>query len=276
MRAAQLPGMPYLEEFQETIEGILEMPADDCVKTLAGEGKSYQEARARAQRLHDLLTPQNLQLLRAARRSRDVQYPTLKAHEPSDEITKADDELHAALASEQFYEYLDVIRRATELLRTRYQAVYAQFHQQRLEAYTTAIDEIKGLPEWAQVATWVTSTEDPIIQEERKLRLDAVLSRLADKICETPVLSDETDTCGNCRATIAQMESESAAVDTLKSHAIRVLQELATPEKKIVRVRLASVLGSVVETPEDVEQAVERLKEHLLKLLAEDTRLVLE
>lgn len=90
------------------------------------------------------------------------------------------------------------------------------------------------------------------------------------------MFSEESDTCGNCRATIAQMESESAAVDTLKSHAIRALQELATPEKKIVRVRLVSVLGSVVETPEDVEQAVERLKEHLLKLLAEDTRLVLE
>jgi len=279
MRAAQLPGMPYLEEFQETIEGILEMPADDCVKTLAGEGKSYQEARARAQRLHDLLTPPNLQLLRAARRSRDVQYPTLKAHEPSDEITKADEELREALESEQFYEYLDVIRQATELLRMRYQAVYARFHQQRLDAYTTAIDEIKGLPEWAQVAAWGASTDDPIAEEERKerrLRLDAVLSRLTDKICETPVLSEQSDTCGNCRATIAQMESESAAVDTLKSHAIRALQELATPEKKIVRVRLASVLGSVVETPEDVEQAVERLKEHLLKLLAEDTRLVLE
>ena len=60
------------------------------------------------------------------------------------------------------------------------------------------------------------------------------------------------------------------------SHAIRALQELAAPEKKIVRVRVASVLGSVVETSEEVEQAVERLKEHLLKLLAEDTRIVLE
>src|SRR5207247_6997033 len=130
--------------------------------------------------------------------------------------------------------------------------------------------------EWAQVADWVTSTDDQIVQEERKRRLDAVLRRLADKICETPILSEDGDTCGNCRATIAQMDSESAAVETLKSHAIRELQELATPEKKIVRVRLASVLGSVVETPEDVEQAVERLKEHLLKLLAEDTRLVLE
>jgi hypothetical protein len=50
MRATQLPGPDYLAEFQETLEGILEMPGDDCVQTLAGEGQSYQEAHARVQR----------------------------------------------------------------------------------------------------------------------------------------------------------------------------------------------------------------------------------
>ena len=35
-------------DFQETIDGILDMATDDCVVTLAGEGKSYQEARTRA------------------------------------------------------------------------------------------------------------------------------------------------------------------------------------------------------------------------------------
>ena len=38
------------------------------------------------------------------------------------------------------------------------------------------------------------------------------------------------------------MESEIAAVDALKSRAIHDLQELAAPEKKIVRVRVASIL----------------------------------
>ena len=72
------------------------------------------------------------------------------------------------------------------------------------------------------------------------------------------------------------MESEIAAVDTIKANVIRELQELASPEKKIVHVRVSEVLGNVVETPEDVEQAIEQLKEHLLKLLAEDTRIILE
>jgi len=41
-------------------------------------------------------------------------------------------------------------------------------------------------------------------------------------------------------------------------------------------VRASSILGSVVETPGDIEEAIERLREHLLKLLAEDIRIVLE
>ena len=160
MKAAELPGTQSLAEFQETLEGILEMPTDDCVKTLAGEGKSYQEARARAQRLHDVLTPQHLQLLRTARRLLEVQTPVLKAHEASEDIAEAEADLREKLDSEWFYEHLDVIRRAAELLKNRYQGLYTQFHQQRLGAYTAAVDEIKGLPEWAQVANWVSSIDD--------------------------------------------------------------------------------------------------------------------
>ncbi len=223
-----------------------------------------------------MLTPKNLQLLRTAHRVLDGQYTVLKAHEASEEMAKAEAELREALDSDRFYEHLDVIRRAAEFLKHHYQVLYPRFHQQRLETYTAAVDEIKGLPEWAQVASWVTSVDEPVVREERQHRLDVVLSRLAGKLCDTPDLSEAGDTCRTCRATIAQMESEIAAVDSLKSQAIRELQELAAPEKKIVRVRVSSVLGSIVETPEDVEQAVERLKEHLLKLLAEDTRVVLE
>ena len=286
MRAAQLPGLQPLAEFQETLEGVLEMPTDDCVKTLAGEGKSYQETRARVQRLHDVLTPQHLQLLRMAHRVLDGQYAVLKAHEASEDMVKAEAELREALDSEWFYEHLDLIRRAAELLKNQYQALYTRFHEQRRDIYTAAADEIKGLPEWAQVASWVTSVDEPVVREERQHRLDVVLSRLAGKLCDTPDLSEAGDTCRTCRATVAQMESEIAAVDSLKSQAIRELQELASPEKKIVRVRVASILGNVIEKPDNPDDSeafemrlkgrIDELQEYLLKLLAEGARIILE
>jgi hypothetical protein len=78
---------------------------------------------------------------------------------------------------------------------SQYQALYSRLHQQRLDTYTAAIDEIKGLPEWAQVASWVTAVDEPVVREERQHRLDVVLSRLAGKLCDTPDLSEAGDTC---------------------------------------------------------------------------------
>ena len=90
MKAAQLPGTLYLAEFQETLEGILEMPTDDCVKTLAKEGKSYQEARARAQHLHDALTPQTLATAPLGTPHPRCAIPlSLRLSEPSDETAQA-------------------------------------------------------------------------------------------------------------------------------------------------------------------------------------------
>jgi hypothetical protein len=201
-------------------------------------------------------------------------------------MVKAEGELREALESERFYEHLDAIRRAAGFLKNRYQEWDTQFHQQRLGAYTVGVDEIKGLPEWAQVANWVASIDEPVVREERQRRLEAVLSRLAGKLCDTLDLSEESDACWTCRATITQMESEIAAVEALKSQAIRELQELAAPEKKIVRVRVASILGSVIEKPDNPDDSEEfearlrdrsnELREHLLKLLAEGARIILE
>ena len=261
VKAAQLPGVEGLVEFQETIDGILEMPTDDCVKTLAGEGKSYQEARARMQRLNEVLTEQNLRLLRTARRVLEVKYPILKARDPREEVIQAGSQLKDALEHETFYQRLDELQHATDLLAKYYRDLYGQFHEKRREVYEKAVDDIKGLPEWLNI-------------EEAKR--ESLLSPLSGKICETLELADDAEVCTHCRATIAQMESEITAVGTIKAGVIRELQELASPEKKIVHVRVSEVLGNVVETPEDVEQAVERLKEHLLKLLAEDTQIILE
>jgi hypothetical protein len=199
---------------------------------------------------------------------------------------QAEADLREKLDSEWFYEHLDVIRRAAELLKNNYQRLYTEFHQRRLGAYTAAVDEIKGLPEWAQVANWVASVDEPVVREERRRRLDTILNRLTGKLCDSLDLSEAGDTCRTCRATIAQMESEIAAVDALKSQAIRELQELAAPEKKIVRVRVASILGSVIEKPDNPDDSeafetrltgrIEELREYLLKLLAEGARIILE
>ena len=56
MKALRLPGVEFMEGHLQTVEGIIDMPADDCVKTLAGEGRSYKEARTTGAKLAEVLT----------------------------------------------------------------------------------------------------------------------------------------------------------------------------------------------------------------------------
>lgn len=54
---------------------------------------------------------------------------------------------------------------------------------------------------------------------------------------DSVTLPDSADACTRCRATVAQMESETAAVESLQVHAIRGIQELT------VRLRSATQLA---------------------------------
>ena len=243
------------------------MPADDCVRTLAGEGESYREARVRVQRLNDVLDDATLDFLATAQRVRDKQYPVLMDRRPTETVEQAGARLREALARETFYEYLSEIRQATQALSEAYAQLYAEFHRRRNDVYAGALDRIKRRPEWTQGAGHAGSGES---------RQDTRVARLTRKICPTLQLDEGADTCSRCRATIDQMESDIAAVDALAAEVVRALQALAAPDQKIARVRVSDILGNTLERPEDVEHGIERLKEHLLKLLAEGARIILE
>ncbi len=267
VKTSRLPGIQYLEEFRDTLEGILEMPTDDCVKTLAGEGKSYQEARLRMQRLNEVLTNETLDMLGKARRVLETKYPILKSRCPTDEIKTGGERLKELLEDETFYEHLDDIHQALKLLSEKYFDLYNEYHKKRFDVYSKALDRIKGRPEWVIVSS------SPDFDEAR---LNSLTAQIADKMCETAELSIDSECCKHCSATIAQMESDIAAVDSFVADVIRELQKLATPEKKIVRFRVSSVARDVIETPEEVEEVIEQLRKQLLKLLVEDVCIVLE
>lgn len=72
------------------------------------------------------------------------------------------------------------------------------------------------------------------------------------------------------------MESDLAALPGLKTQVVSRVLELNNPEPNIERVRLASFFDGGLDSQEAVETAVENLKSHLMKLVAEGARIVLE
>ena len=267
MKAQGLPGVEALEEFLSKVEAILAMPSDECVKTLAKEGESYKEARAKAKKLFDILTPQNLELLTQAKRALKEKCPELQRRaNGGTNFTSACEDLSLALSAENFYENLERINQLTQVISEAYEEIYREIHEKRTRIFTQALEEINGLNDWAKLSS------DP----SKEGRLKELLRPLEEKLCEVLDLSGDVSVCRHCRATLAQMESDIAAKDALKSTVIAELQSLSTPEKRVVRLKASSLLGNVIETPEDLERALSRLKEELEKLLREGVRVVLE
>jgi hypothetical protein len=82
--------------------------------------------------------------------------------------------------------------------------------------------------------------------------------------------------CPDCRATAGQMETDLVALSGLKFQALdRVLDTVE--QDHVEHVRLAVYFdGGVLDSEDAVQAATERLREDLLKILAEGKKIVLE
>ncbi len=267
MKALNLPGMEVMESHLQTVEGILEMPPDDCVKTLAGEGKSYKDTRARSLRLEDATSESNLKIIHRAKNVLENLWPVLASRNPDEKTQEKASDLSMLLDAEEFYESLETMKQAADHLSGLYRDLYEGIHKDREALYAKALETIKGLPEWAAVS------QDPSITQSQR---DAVLKPLIQRAIHEFDLPDEAIVCGVCRATIDQMETDIAAAEAFRDHAIKKIQEMAAPGDKIERVRVSTIFTGKLETEQDIDAALSKLKNHLLKLLSSGIKIILE
>jgi hypothetical protein len=267
MEVLNLPGMEDMKNHLETVEGIQGLAADDCVRTLAGEGKSYKEARSRAVRLSEALTDKQIQLLEKARRVIQVQWPVLQERSPDEKSQWSAQELSDLLQSDLFYESIEAIRQTTASILAVYTELYHQKHNQRSESYSQAIESIKGLPDWLAIS------EDPSIPETER---NAILSPLNQRALQDFDLPEGEAVCRSCRATLSQIETDILAVEAIKNQVLKALQRVADPGEKIERVKISTLLTGKLESPNDVDAALKQLREYLLKLLSSGVKIILE
>ena len=140
--------------------------------------------------------------------------------------------------------------------------MYETRHADRTGQFGAAIEKIKGREEWTAVPETMR---------------EPVLAPLHFRCCLEPHLTDGSLSCKTCGATLGQMESDVAALGGLFAQVVAQIQKLITPpEVKLKRVRVAEFFSSSLETEDQVKQAVGRLQDHLLTMLAEGVKIVLE
>jgi hypothetical protein len=156
------------------------------------------------------------------------------------------------------------LKEALGALEAAYKELYQARHKRRSEAFSTAIDDVKAHPDW------------PLVPEEMQ---ESLLKPLADRAHEVK-LPEGALTCETCEASLSEMASDLAAVDGMRSNVLMRVQELTAPEEQVERVRVSKVvgvgktLGSEEEV--EVEDALEQLRDHMVKMLASGAKVVLE
>lgn len=261
VRAHRLPVEPVLAEFASTLESILASPTDDCVRDLAAQGKSFKEALTRVRKVREAVTDATIASLETARRALGQMWPVLESRGPAPEVAEAAGHVRGLIESDGFYEKLREIGEAAGAIESVYGEAYRVLHERRTDAFLAEIDVVKGRPEWPEIPP---DMQKPLLAP-LEVRTCAGLARPAGAVvCET------------CRATIPQMESDLAAATGLRSQILARVQEIARPQERVERVRLAELIQEPLDDEAAVDRFVETLKAHLLKLLAEGSRIIIE
>ncbi len=267
LTALKVPGAESVAAHLQWVEGILEMAPDDCVKTLASEGKSFLEGRKNAATLESLASEENLNALDNARRVLKEQWPILADRSTSPELEETAAELEDALESENVLDQLERIRQAMDRIVTEYGRLYRSTFERRNKAYEMAVDHVKGLPEWASFAD-----NSDVTEAEKDAMLHPLVSRLGEKL----ELQKGDTVCRVTQATVSQMESDLAAVEGLTREVILRLQKAVEPDEKVERFRVSQHFSGKIESKEDLDSVMETLRYKLEKLLAQGLKVILE
>jgi len=267
--AYHLPAAEILREWSEQLDAVLDGGSEDCVRMLAGEGKSIRELRDKAARIRSSMTEANLEAVRQARAALEQLAPALRAAGRGEAIEAAEQELAGLLRSPELFERIDQVKHNAAAIDQAYQEFYRALHQERAERYARAVDGIKGRSEFLQL--------DPAGQE-------AVLQRLVRRVVEECDLPPFATVARNTGATLRELQADIEMLPALEASAIARMQEIlaraAAGKARVVRVKLAAFFTGPRDPDktekQHIDAALERLREHLYGLLDEGVKIIWE
>ena len=260
---------PLLQEYRATLETVLSSASDDCVNMLAGEGTSLQSARDRVVVIRKGTDEKGLARLQRIRVAVQRIWPLLEAEGQDGKLGSQAHLLQQCLEEGTYFQTSSERDGALKGLEARYQQLYTERHGKRMQAYEQAIDDVKAQPSWLELLRG---------QPAPKELESSLLKPLADRCGHDLELTAGAIACSICGASLAEMTSDLAAVNGLRSGVLLRLQEMATPHEKVERLRVADVVGvgTTLGTEEEVESMLQQLRGQLLRLIAAGVKIVLE
>lgn len=273
-RAYDVPVDSVLQEYQTTLETIVNSASDDVVNMLAGEGTSFQGLRQQVEAIRQASDDKGMARLRQVRAAAQQLWPALEREGVDGQVADAAAQLREALEADSYFPVSPGLAQASQVVERAYHDRYADQHRARAAAYARAIEDVRGRPEWTLVPEELRDQALRPLTERR----DSPTDDPEDPQFGAPDLSGGELVCRRCRASLAQMASDLAAVDGLRAGVLRQVQELTTPEEPIERVRLADIagIGLTLSDEAEVDDFLARLRDSLVRLVATGIKVVVE
>jgi len=267
--AHQLPAAQTLHEWSEQLDTVLAGGSDDCVRMLAGEGKTIRELREKAARVRTFLTETNLEAVRQARAAVGQLAPALHNAGQGDAVGANAAELGEILVSPDLPERISQVKQFAGAIDSAFQQFSRSLHQQRFERYSRAIDEIRGRLQFLQLDS---AARDTVLQP---------LHRRAVEPCDLPPFALAAR---NTQATLGEIRADLEALPGLQAAAVSRMQEILAKAggetARVERIKLASFFTGPKDPDktekEQIDAALERLRERLYSLLDEGVKILWE
>jgi hypothetical protein len=245
-----LPGQSVLQSALDPMKSIVRGSEENAITAFNSSHTWIRDAIVRAAELQGAVTQPHLVDIGRARNVLATQWPALQDEPDLPESVRKDaDDLTDLLARETFFKELPSIDQTA----TRISAEFGKRHSAaltaRVAAYQQALDDLKGTPGWVDL--------DPQIQQTLVGPLEV-----------------KTFTIGMSAVSLQQLRSDTELAPIRLAAAQNKLAELVSTTT-IERIDIRPYFAGGIETEEQLQAALDGIREACAKLIGEGKKIVL-
>mgnify|MGYP006424609933 CR=1 FL=1 len=246
-----LPGTEVLKTALDQVRAIQNGSTKNAIITFNQSHRNIGEAIKRASDLGAKLTEPHLQDLQRARATLRDKWAFLETEDDvGDAVRQAATNLRDLLNRETFFRELPEIDRAARTIQDAYDERFQAAVEARAEAYQSALDRLHNSPEWDELS------------EDQEARVEEPLK---------PYATDEVASS----TSISQLRSDAEASESRLKKALEDLAHMAN-NTPVERVSASRYFAGSIENEDELEAALEGLREECLRKLGAGKRVLVQ
>jgi len=249
-----LPGAEVLRTALDQMRAIRAGKEEQAILSFNACYKELKEAIKRGAELSQELNETRLVDLARARKAIDQLWPCLQEEpELADEVADHAEQLRDCLEKETFFRQLAGIDQHARALELEYQRLHQEASSQRAEAYGAALNQLRRTPGWEALAALGEEVQQRVAQP----------------------LANRASTEGTDATPIPLLRADLAACSGRLAAAVEEMLRLVDGSR-LVRVEASDFFSGGIESEEQLEQALNGLKDQCLELIGAGKKVLVQ